>query len=542
MQPGEASTGVHQSPSRVDWHPKLWTHWQSCKGDVLKNGSAPVDMDPFLLAKCLASALFGSAPGRGEGGRRGTYEMQNECLEDAETLHFCCCKRFGKSRHRSGSPEHSWHHNDGALEARWRSARDRDWDVLLQTGGQNESRGSRFALSTRARTDCVGHATRAMTDANLKCAVLFIVGVGAYDHVLRSSFFSKLHNVPSLQELLPFVRSTYARTTTYVWEDGARVRHRTQQAEGEEQGDRLMPQFGDPRLFVQSPQQVETEKHPLHIWMTCTFLHRPTGHATGTISLKSSCWQGLGSNSTKAKTRVRNHAGTCPAERKTWPRAYGAQKGINNFGHADLLAKVRAHLHREETGIRGGTLKGSDVGPRSPKRVANSFVVCWPTLPPPASHTAIRTAPATSTPPYSEHTALHRVHGPALNDTLNRAHGPALSMWPRMERAAPALNILPCIEHTAFYWAHSSDLFRPKRFGPDRLVCSGQYRFTPNHFGAHNALIGPGSAVSCPPPQALPGRLRSSVFGFFNRAQDSTKVFLILVPQRFRPETQNPKL
>ena len=275
-------------------------------------------------------------------------------------------KIWTEQRHRSRSPEHSWHHNDDALEARWRSARDRDWDVLPQTGGQNGSRGSRFALSTRARTDCVGHATRAMTDANPECAVLFIVGVGAYDHVLRSSFFSKLHNVPSLQELLPFVRSTYARAATCVWEDGTGVRHWTQQAEGGEQGDRPMPQFGDPRLFEPSPQQ----------------------------------------NSTQAKTRVRNRAGTCPPERKTWPRAFGAPKGINNFGHADLFAKVHAQLHREETGRRGGTLKGSDVGPRSPKRVEDSFVVCWPTLPPPASHCNVQrtNGPASSTRPCIEFT------------------------------------------------------------------------------------------------------------------------------------------
>ena len=42
-----------------------------------------------------------------------------------------------------------------------------------------------FALSTRAGTDCVGHAIRAL-DADPQCTVLSIDGVGAYDHVLRS--------------------------------------------------------------------------------------------------------------------------------------------------------------------------------------------------------------------------------------------------------------------------------------------------------------------------------------------------------------------
>ena len=53
-----------------------------------------------------------------------------------------------------------------------------------------------FALSTRAGTDCVGHAIRALTDADPTATVLSIEGIGAYDHVLRSAMMSKLHDVP----------------------------------------------------------------------------------------------------------------------------------------------------------------------------------------------------------------------------------------------------------------------------------------------------------------------------------------------------------
>ena len=69
-----------------------------------------------------------------------------------------------------------------------------------------------FALSTRAGTDCVGHAIRALTDADLTATVLSIDGIGAYDHVLRSAMMSKLFDVPCLRGLLPFVRATYAQT------------------------------------------------------------------------------------------------------------------------------------------------------------------------------------------------------------------------------------------------------------------------------------------------------------------------------------------
>ena len=62
-----------------------------------------------------------------------------------------------------------------------------------------------FALSTRAGTSCVGHAIRAMSDADLSATVLSIDGVGACDHVLRSAMMSKLYDVPCLRGWLFFV-------------------------------------------------------------------------------------------------------------------------------------------------------------------------------------------------------------------------------------------------------------------------------------------------------------------------------------------------
>ena len=53
-----------------------------------------------------------------------------------------------------------------------------------------------FALFTRAGTDCVGHAIRAMTYLNSRATVLSVDGIGAYDHVLRSSMLGKLLEVP----------------------------------------------------------------------------------------------------------------------------------------------------------------------------------------------------------------------------------------------------------------------------------------------------------------------------------------------------------
>ena len=82
-----------------------------------------------------------------------------------------------------------------------------------------------FALSTRAGTDCVGHAIRVMTELDPRATVLSVDGVGAYNHVLRSSMLVKEMEVPQLRPLIPFVRSTYAHPTSYEWEDQHGTRH-----------------------------------------------------------------------------------------------------------------------------------------------------------------------------------------------------------------------------------------------------------------------------------------------------------------------------
>ena len=54
-----------------------------------------------------------------------------------------------------------------------------------------------FALSTRATTDC---AVRAVTDQYPEMSVL------SCDHVHWSSILARMHDVPALRHLLPFVR------------------------------------------------------------------------------------------------------------------------------------------------------------------------------------------------------------------------------------------------------------------------------------------------------------------------------------------------
>ena len=89
-----------------------------------------------------------------------------------------------------------------------------------------------FALSTRAGVDCVGHAVRGATELNPNLTVLSIDGVGAFDCVYCASMLEKLVEVPSLQDLLPFVKTAYASASAYVWADEAGVRHTIEQHEG----------------------------------------------------------------------------------------------------------------------------------------------------------------------------------------------------------------------------------------------------------------------------------------------------------------------
>ena len=66
-------------------------------------------------------------------------------------------------------------------------------------------------------------------------------GIGAYDHVLRAAMLTRLSKMSNARKLLPFVRLSYARPSSYAWFDAKGERHNVRQAEGGEQGDPLMP-------------------------------------------------------------------------------------------------------------------------------------------------------------------------------------------------------------------------------------------------------------------------------------------------------------
>ena len=61
-----------------------------------------------------------------------------------------------------------------------------------------------FALQTRAGTDALAFLLRAATDLDSDATVVSLDGVGAYDHVSRAAFLTKLQQVAP--QLEPFVR------------------------------------------------------------------------------------------------------------------------------------------------------------------------------------------------------------------------------------------------------------------------------------------------------------------------------------------------
>ena len=99
-----------------------------------------------------------------------------------------------------------------------------------------------YALSTRAGCECIAHAIQAMTDANPRCTVLSVDGIGAYDTISRRAMLSGLvRHMEGGDSVLPFVLQFYGTPSSYLWEDSEGVVHEVLQGEGGEQGDALMP-------------------------------------------------------------------------------------------------------------------------------------------------------------------------------------------------------------------------------------------------------------------------------------------------------------
>ena len=98
-----------------------------------------------------------------------------------------------------------------------------------------------FALSTRAGTDCVGHALREISNQFPDHVIASLDGISAYDHADRAQMLEALSALPNASSLLPFVAMFYGHTSEYYWTDEDSEVWPIEQGDGGEQGDPLMP-------------------------------------------------------------------------------------------------------------------------------------------------------------------------------------------------------------------------------------------------------------------------------------------------------------
>ena len=91
-----------------------------------------------------------------------------------------------------------------------------------------------FALQTRAGTDALLHMLQVITDDDEDAVVTSQDGIGAFDHVRRKAFLSKLHQTRSLQVLIPLVRILYGTQSVLFWTDSEGIVHEILQGEGGE--------------------------------------------------------------------------------------------------------------------------------------------------------------------------------------------------------------------------------------------------------------------------------------------------------------------
>lgn len=98
-----------------------------------------------------------------------------------------------------------------------------------------------FGLSNRAGTEALYKWLQAATHLDARTTILSLDAIGAYDHVSRGAMLAGLQRDPQLTPLHAYAHQWYGAPSTYIWTDDRGQSHGILQAEGEEQGDPLMP-------------------------------------------------------------------------------------------------------------------------------------------------------------------------------------------------------------------------------------------------------------------------------------------------------------
>lgn len=94
-----------------------------------------------------------------------------------------------------------------------------------------------FGIALHGGTESIMHYLQVLTDNNSQLCVTKIDGVGAFDHIFRSSMLHKLKSLPTAHRLIPFVMASYRDRSTYVWIDESNQAIDIHQGERGEQGE-----------------------------------------------------------------------------------------------------------------------------------------------------------------------------------------------------------------------------------------------------------------------------------------------------------------
>ena len=98
-----------------------------------------------------------------------------------------------------------------------------------------------YGMFVHGGTESVVHLLRSKTDADPSLVLTKIDGIGAFDHVHRSSILGDLAALPTAHRLIPFALMSCGDVSSFVWTDDSGSAHEIHQGEGGEQGDALMP-------------------------------------------------------------------------------------------------------------------------------------------------------------------------------------------------------------------------------------------------------------------------------------------------------------
>ena len=190
------------------------------------------------------------------------------------------CRHIRQGRSPTGNRGRHPHgtHDRVAEIGRWRE-RHCGWRSFPSVGVQNSGETIRPAggrchnprFSTHSKHVLGVSVSRTFsTEIDPSTTVISVDGVGAFDSVSRAAMLSGLLDMEEGEQL--FVRMFYSQPLSYFFDDEAGETHTVQQGEGGEQGDALMPVWGNNRHSERSQGSCRPANVSSRSWAICASL------------------------------------------------------------------------------------------------------------------------------------------------------------------------------------------------------------------------------------------------------------------------------